>query len=710
MAVNNQWVRGAYPAGREFDSHLRRRKQVGAFWHGAFFVATLVGIVVLAALLIDVINDAFGYVAIQNRIDPETLVRQYYKEKMLDMPRTLGTEDDEVIVNGVAARPQAIGFFGYSYYQNNADKLKLLSIDGAEPTAATIESGEYSLSRPLYIYSTREILREKPQVAAFLYHYLTTANAVVEGVGYFPLSQASIDEALATWEQATGLGESAGGNQPLASGDIEVTGSSTVAPLTERLASDMIALGLLEGTVNVESVGTDAGFRTFCVDGQGDLVDASRPINRLDISACQEIGRNPLEFHVANDGVPLVVSSENEFVDALTTEEVRQIFTEAELWSDVNPEWPEKPIFRLIPGADSGTLDFFVEQVFGTTLEEQSDETLTELLQTHVSAGRLRALESELPLAERTHEQLLTLLNDEVVKPQIVESWNLFDSLFNRQDIEAETAQIPNADLEFHNWASWNFIASPQSSDPTKAGIRTAILGSLWATLLAFLLAVPLGVAAAIYLEEYSTGQNRFDQVVETNINNLAGVPSIIYGMLGLAVFVRFLGPITSGIAFGYSDPATANGRTVLSAGLTLGVLILPLVIINAREAIRAVPRALREASFGLGATKWQTIWHHVLPNAISGILTGVILSVSRAFGETAPLVVVGVSTFIVVDPNHPFSKFTALPVQVYQWTSRPQAEFQHLAAAAIIVLLILLLMLNAAAIWLRNRYSRRLQ
>jgi phosphate transport system permease protein len=213
-------------------------------------------------------------------------------------------------------------------------------------------------------------------------------------------------------------------------------------------------------------------------------------------------------------------------------------------------------------------------------------------------------------------------------------------------------------------------------------------------------------VGAAIYLEEYG-GSSRAAQIIETNINNLAGVPSIIYGMLGLAVFVRAFEALTSGRIFGVVDPTTANGRTVLSAGLTLGLLILPLIIINAREAIRAVPNSLREAGYGLGATKWQTIRAHVLPNAIPGIMTGVILAVSRALGETAPLVVIGASTFIVIDPNSPFSKFTTLPIQIYQWTSRPQPEFQHLAAAAIVVLLVLLLAMNATAILLRNKYRR---
>ena len=180
-------------------------------------------------------------------------------------------------------------------------------------------------------------------------------------------------------------------------------------------------------------------------------------------------------------------------------------------------------------------------------------------------------------------------------------------------------------------------------------------------------------------------------------------MPSIIYGMLGLAIFVRGLEPFTSGTLFGVADPTTANGRTVLSAGLTLALLILPLIIINAQEAIKAVPASLREASYGLGATRWQTIWHHVLPNALPGILTGTILAISRAIGETAPLVVVGASAFVALDPRGPFAKFTTLPIQSYQWTTRPQDQYRNLAAAASLMLLVLLLSLNAAAILLRN-------
>ena len=513
---------------------------------------------------------------------------------------------------------------------------------------------------------------------------------------------------LTMWQETTGLTPSTAENLLPAAGDIQVTGSSTVAPLTQRLATDFQASGNFTGSIQVASIGTEAGFQQFCVDGQGDIVDASIAMPPLFQAACQKRLHDPIAFRVGTDGMPIVVSAGNTFLTNLTKVQLRQIFLAAETWDQVDPSWPAEPIFRFIPGAESGTLDFFITSIFGATLTEQPDDVKKELLLANVSRGRIAALEAETPLAQRTTAELDKLLEREVLKPQVAASWTLFESIFNRQAIQAEAAAIPGAELIFKSWINWTFITSPQSSDPLQAGIWIAILGSLWVTVIAFVVAVPLGVAAAIYLEEYGTGLSKFDQIVETNINNLAGVPSIIYGMLGLAVFVRFLAPITSGAAFGQTDAATANGRTILSAGLTLGVLVLPLIIINAREAIRAVPRALREGAYGLGATKWQTTWHHVLPNALPGILTGVILSVSRAFGETAPLIVVGVSTFIVVQPDSVFSKYTTLPAQIYQWTSRPQEEFQHLAAAAILVLLVLLVAINGFAIWLRNRTAQK--
>lgn len=345
----------------------------------------------------------------------------------------------------------------------------------------------------------------------------------------------------------------------------------------------------------------------------------------------------------------------------------------------------------------------------GIPLTEQNKEQLVTLLQSKISSGAFNTLEKNKPFADRTREEVYQLITERVVRPEIVGVWNLWPSLTQTDEIRATVAQKnPDAELEFISWLSRDFVSRPQTSEAFTAGVRTAILGSLWTILFTILLAFPIGVGAAIYLEEYAT-DNWLNRIIQTNINNLAGVPSIIYGILGLAIFVRTLEPLTSGEVFGLVDPTTANGRTVLSAGLTLGLLVLPLIIINSQEAIRAVPRSLRNASFGVGATKWQTVWSHVLPNAIPGILTGTILAISRAIGETAPLVVVGASTAISFDPDSPFSKFTTLPIQIYQWTSRPQDEFRALAAASILVLLAMLLSLNASAVLLRNRFSRRL-
>jgi phosphate transport system permease protein len=348
--------------------------------------------------------------------------------------------------------------------------------------------------------------------------------------------------------------------------------------------------------------------------------------------------------------------------------------------------------------------------VAGVALDDLPKEQLVPILENNVSAGLFRRFENDMPFEERTRENVLELVYERVLEPKVVDTFNLVPSLFNRNEIIAQVAEeYPNAQVRFESWLDPAFVTSPQSPNPEIAGVRTAILGTLWVIAITILVAFPLGVGAAVYLEEYAT-DNWINRIIRTNINNLAGVPSIIYGILGLAIFVRVLEPFTSGTMFGVvEDPTTANGRTIVSAGLTIALLILPLIIINAQEAIRAVPNSLRQASYGLGATKWQTVWSHVLPNSISGILTGTILAISRAIGETAPLVVVGASTFITVDPNGPFSKFTTLTIQIYQWTARPQDEFRNIAAAAIIVLLVMLLTLNASAVLLRNRFSRRL-
>jgi len=340
-----------------------------------------------------------------------------------------------------------------------------------------------------------------------------------------------------------------------------------------------------------------------------------------------------------------------------------------------------------------------------TPLEDLTKEELLTILQANLSSGAYNKLNNEKAMETRLQGELYTLFLERLIQLDIKKTWSFTESIMRAGAIRTEAAEkYPDAKLEFRSWLTPQFLTSPMSSKAEFAGVRTAILGSLWLVGIALLFALPIGTGAAIYLQEYAP-KNWLTGIIQTNINNLAGVPSIVYGMLGLAIFVRVLAPLTSGSMFGVTD---SNGRTVLSAGLTMGILILPLIIINAQEAIKAVPDSLRQAAYGVGATKWQTVWHHLLPNSIAGILTGSILALSRALGETAPLIVVGASTFISVDPSGPFSKFTALPIQIYQWTTRPQSEFHAIAASAIIVLLVMLLTLNATAILLRNRFQRK--
>lgn len=239
---------------------------------------------------------------------------------------------------------------------------------------------------------------------------------------------------------------------------------------------------------------------------------------------------------------------------------------------------------------------------------------------------------------------------------------------------------------------SWNFLTGFPSRRAQDAGVWHALTGSVFVILVTGLLAVPIGVAAAIYLEEYG-GRSFAARIIEMNITNLAAVPSIIYGLLGLGLFVRALG----------------MGRSVLAGASTLALLVLPVVILSTREALRAVPPSIREGSYALGATKWQTVWYQVLPVALPGILTGTILALSRAIGETAPLITIGALTFVAFVPDSIWSPFTVLPIQIFNWVSRPQRDFQVNAAAGILVLLALLLTMNAAAIWLRDRYQKKL-
>jgi len=249
---------------------------------------------------------------------------------------------------------------------------------------------------------------------------------------------------------------------------------------------------------------------------------------------------------------------------------------------------------------------------------------------------------------------------------------------------------------------SWDFLTSYPSRRASEAGVKSALVGSVYLMGLTGLIAAPFGVGAALYLEEYAP-VNRLTRFIELNIANLAGVPSVVYGILGLQIFVRMNGFTLPG----RDEPGL--GRSLLAGALTMSLLILPVIILASREALRAVPQSIRQGARALGATQWQAIWRHVLPLATPGILTGLILAFSRAIGETAPLITIGALTFIAFLPDNPMSPFTVLPIQAFNWVSRPQEAFQQNAAAAILVLMTLLVLLNSAAIFLRMRLQKRL-
>lgn len=240
-------------------------------------------------------------------------------------------------------------------------------------------------------------------------------------------------------------------------------------------------------------------------------------------------------------------------------------------------------------------------------------------------------------------------------------------------------------------WLDRQFLTSFDSRFPDRAGAKAAIYGTAYMMFFTLVLALPIGVMSAIYLEEYAR-EGKLKSFIQINISNLAAVPSIIYGLLGLQVFVRWM----------------SLERSLLAGSLTMALLILPIIVVATQEALRAVPPSIRDASYAVGATRWETIRHHLLPYAFPGILTGNILAASRAIGESAPLITIGALTFVPFTPNSPLDRFTVLPIQIFNWVSRPQAEFQGVAAAGIIVLLVVLLLMNSVAIFLRQKLQRR--
>ncbi len=274
------------------------------------------------------------------------------------------------------------------------------------------------------------------------------------------------------------------------------------------------------------------------------------------------------------------------------------------------------------------------------------------------------------------------------IKDRLFRYWALFCTLVGLALLAVFIGDIL---IKGFSRLDWDFIVSLPSRRASRAGIYTAIMGTVWIMVLTFIIAFPIGLAAGIYLEEYAR-KGRLANILEVNINNLAGVPSIVYGLLGLGVFVRFMG----------------LGSSVLAGSLTLALLVLPVIIVTTRETIRMVPQSIREAAYGMGATKWQLIRTQILPASLGGILTGVILAISRAIGETAPLIVVGAMAYVPFVPRTPMDDFTVLPLQIYNWTSRPQKEFLVNAAATIIILLLITFLMNAVAVWLRNRWQKK--
>lgn len=279
-------------------------------------------------------------------------------------------------------------------------------------------------------------------------------------------------------------------------------------------------------------------------------------------------------------------------------------------------------------------------------------------------------------------------------QPHVVQTWQLWEGLFDYNGIKQESLeQHPEAEFRFFSWVNWNFLTNFPSRYPELNGFRSPLIGSLLIISITAVLAFPIGSAAAVYLEEYGA-KGWLGKTIETNIANLAGVPSIIYGLLALTIFVRAFGGLT-------------GGRTVIAGALTMTLLSLPVIIVAAREAIRAVPSSQRQAALALGATRWETTRSHVLPAAMPGIMTGTILAMSRAIGETAPLITIGAFTYIAFDPSGIRDVFTVMPIQIFYWTTEPRATFHNLASAGILVLLTILLTMNLIAVIIRRKTER---
>jgi ABC-type phosphate transport system substrate-binding protein len=513
----------SYPEGSALKGQIVNRHRRGSAWQLAFQVSTIIGIIALIALLYNITNQAFGLVAIQNKVEPSSLVLAREEERLLSAVNTITSEDDNELVAGIASDANAIGFFGYAYYQQNSDQLKLLTVDGITPTAENVANETYPLVRPLYLYTTADVLAQNQAANVFLNYYLTHVNEEIADVGYFAAADAQLSAARTAWITASGLGLQPGQwaaiNPEGIGGQLSVVGSSTLFPVNERIA-DRLATAGFAATVNLESVGSTAGLRAFCEEGTADIAAASRSITSAEFEACRENGRLPIEIQIGTDALAIVTSPENSFTTNVTPQELRTLFDTATTWADANEAWPASPVARYIPGADSGTLDFFAATVFPIDLADLPKDTLVELLAANISVGLGRRLEREqrfyddrlvfddpdlfaaacasdepaagCTMPARDQENVYELLLQEVVAPDVVSAWSLMDSLFARDEVETFVAtEYPNAELTFRSWLTLDFITSPQSSTPEFAGVRTAIMGSLWVVAITVLVLLP---------------------------------------------------------------------------------------------------------------------------------------------------------------------------------------------------------------------------
>ena len=341
-----------------------------------------------------------------------------------------------------------------------------------------------------------------------------------------------------------------------------------------------------------------------------------------------------------------------------------------------------------------------------TGIEEYDEAALAGLIRTDAGAGIVRRYEQEGALEDLPRPRLREIAETHVFQPSVLDTWSLSESLLRTAHIRGRLDETEGTALRFRAWIRPSFLTQPLERRPLTTGIRTALLGTVWIVTVSLAIAFPIGVATAVFLTEYDRG-GWFSRFVRSNIETMASIPSIIYGILGLALFVRSLGPITSGAAFGVEGTGTV-GRTVLSAALTLAILVLPSIVINSRDILERVPRSYREACYAVGASRSAVVVRRVLPAVSGQLITVLFLGISRVIGETAPLLVVGAAAFISVDPQGVFSRFTALPAQVFYWSARPGLEYQRLAAAAIIVLLVLSTTINLGLRALGRHLDRR--